>query len=78
MSNIVILKNIIQEVFSVDESAINEHFDKDSIEGWDSVKQLSLTASVEDAFDIILDPDEILEFTSYNKIIKILKKYSIL
>ena len=47
------------------------------MEGWDSVRQLSLTAAVEDNFDIMLDPEDILEFTSYDNAKTILAKYDI-
>ena len=77
MSNLEKLKNIFCEVFSVEPSSLNEDFDKDNIDGWDSVHQLSLTSSVEDEFDIMLDAEDILEFTSYEKVKSILAKYKI-
>ena len=77
MSNLEQLNGIFCEVFSVDASALGAGFDNKSVEGWDSVRQLSLTSSVEDAFDIMLDPEDILEFTSYDNVKAILVKYDI-
>lgn len=77
MSNLEKLNNIFCEVFSVESSSLNEDFNKDNIDGWDSVHQLSLTSSVEDEFDIMLDAEDILEFTSYEKVKSILAKYEI-
>ena len=77
MTNIEKLNHIFCEVFSVEESALNSEFDKCSVEGWDSVHQLSLTSSVEDEFDIMLDAEDILEFTSYDNAKAILAKYEI-
>lgn len=77
MTNFEKLNNIFCEVFSVDESALNSDFNNRTIEGWDSVRQLSLTTAVEDEFDIMLDADDILEFTSYENAKKILRKYEI-
>ena len=77
MTNIEKLNSIFCEVFSVEASALNDEFDRNSIEGWDSVRQLSLTSSVEDEFDIMLDAEDILEFTSYNNAKAILAKYEI-
>ena len=77
MTNLEKLNKIFCEVFSVEESALNSGFDKCSIEGWDSVHQLSLTSSVEDEFDIMLDAEDILEFTSYDNAKKVLTKYEI-
>jgi acyl carrier protein len=77
MTNLEKLNKIFCEVFSVEESALNSEFDKCNVEGWDSVRQLSLTSSVEDEYDIMLDAEDILEFTSYDNVKKVLKKYDI-
>ena len=77
MTNIEKLNHIFCEVFSVEETALNSEFDNKSVDGWDSVHQLSLTSSVEDEFDIMLDAEDILEFTSYENAKAILKKYEI-
>lgn len=77
MTNLEKLDGIFCEVFSVDAAALGDSFDSSSVEGWDSVRQLSLTSSVEDAFDIMLDPEDILEFTSYANAKSILAKYDI-
>ena len=77
MTNLEKLNNIFCEVFSVEATVLNDEFDKNSVEGWDSVRQLSLTSSVEDEFDIMLDAEDILEFTSYNNAKQILAKYDI-
>lgn len=77
MTNIEKLNQIFCEVFSVDVSALDAGFDNKAIDGWDSVRQLSLTSAVEDAFDIMLDPEDILEFTSYDNAKALLQKYDI-
>ena len=77
MTNLEKLNGIFCEVFSVDAGALGAGFDNKSVSGWDSVRQLSLTSSVEDAFDIMLDPEDILEFTSYDNALAILAKYDI-
>ena len=77
MTNLEKLNKIFCEVFSVEESALNSEFDKCSVEGWDSVRQLTLTSSVEDEFDVMLDAEDILEFTSYENAKRVLTKYDI-
>ena len=77
MVNLEKLNSIFCEVFSVEASSLNSEFNKDTVEGWDSVHQLSLTSSVEDEFDIMLDAEDILEFTSYENVKRILTKYDI-
>lgn len=47
------------------------------IQEWDSVGHMSLVAEIEDSFDIMLDTDDIIDFSSYEKGIEILKKYEV-
>lgn len=77
MTNIEKLNKIFCDVFSVEESVLNSGFDNCSVEDWDSVHQLSLTSAVEDEFDIMLDAEDILEFTSYDNAKAVLAKYDI-
>lgn len=44
------------------------------IESWDSVGHMSLIAALEDAFDIMMDTDDIIDFSSYEKGKEILAK----
>ena len=37
------------------------------IEAWDSVGHMRLMAALEEAFDIMMDIDDIIEFSSYEK-----------
>ena len=77
MTNLEKLNSIFCDVFSVEATALNSEFNKDTVEGWDSVRQLSLTSSVEDEFDIMLDAEDIIGFSSYESAKEILKKYEI-
>lgn len=48
------------------------------VELWDSVGHMSLVAALEDAFDIMMETDDIIDLSSYEKGIKILKeKYDV-
>ena len=47
-----------------------------AIEAWDSVGHMSLVAAIEDAFDIMMDTDDIIDFSSYEKGKEILAKES--
>lgn len=47
------------------------------IPAWDSVGHMALVAAIEDAFDIMMDTDDIIDFSSYEKGIELLKKYEI-
>lgn len=77
MTNLEKLNQIFCEVFSVEAAVLNAEFNNKNVDGWDSVRQLSLTSAVEDAFDIMLDPEDILELNSYDNAKIILGKYEI-
>lgn len=44
------------------------------IETWDSVGHMGLVSALEDAFDIMLDTDDIIDLSSYEKGKEILSK----
>ncbi|MEE3003376.1 MAG: acyl carrier protein [Pseudomonadota bacterium] len=48
-----------------------------SIEVWDSVGHMGLVAAIEDSFGIMLDPDDLIDLSSFEKGKDILKKYNI-
>ena len=77
MSNIEKYDKIFCDVFLVEKDALNEGFNNKSVDGWDSVRQLSLTTAIEDEFDILLDAEDILDLTSYTKGLEILRKYNV-
>lgn len=45
-----------------------------SIPTWDSVGHMTLVAAIEDAFDIMMDTDDIIDLSSYEKGMEILAK----
>jgi acyl carrier protein len=44
---------------------------------WDSVGHMSLVANLEEAFDIMMEMDDIVDLSSYEKGKEILKKYDV-
>ena len=44
---------------------------------WDSVGHMSLIAALEDAFDIMVDMDDIIDLSSFEKGKEILAKYDV-
>ena len=44
-----------------------EGLEYQSIPQWDSVGHMGLVAAVEDAFDIMMDTDDIIDFSSFEK-----------
>lgn len=48
-----------------------------SIEAWDSVGHMQLIAALEDAFDIMFDMDDVIDFSSYEKGKELIAKYGV-
>lgn len=48
-----------------------------AVELWDSVGHMTLMAELEDAFGIMMDTDDIIDFSSYEIGKEILKKYDV-
>ena len=48
-----------------------------AIEAWDSVGHMSLISALEDTFGITMEADDIIDFSSFEKGIEILKKYNV-
>ena len=77
MENIEKDNNAFMQVFGTKAEELNDQYGKDTVEEWDSVHQLSLVAELEEAFDMMFDPEDIMEMTSYAKGKDLLKKYEI-
>lgn len=48
-----------------------------SVASWDSVGHMALMAAIEDAFDITLEMDDVLDFSSYEVGKELLIKYGV-
>lgn len=48
-----------------------------SIEAWDSVGHMQLIPALEEAFDIMMDTDDIIDLSSFEKGKEILAKYDV-
>lgn len=76
MSNKEKYINCFVEALEVSADVV-ENLEYQSVESWDSVGHMSLIATLEDAFDIMFDTDDIIDFSSFSKGIEILKKYQV-
>ena len=70
-------ENIFMDLFQIEKEDLNEEFTFEKIDKWDSVIHLSLIAELEDAFGILFETDDILNYGSYLNGIQILKKYGV-
>ena len=63
--------------FDIDRSALGPDLKYESIQEWDSIGHMGLIAELEDSFDISMELDDIIDFSSYEKGLEIMKKYYI-
>jgi acyl carrier protein len=56
---------------------LNEALTYNSVPSWDSVGHMALMAAIESEFDIMIDTEDIIDFSSYPKGMEILAKYDI-
>ena len=77
MENLEKYNNAFVEVFGAKVEDLNDNYGKDTVDEWDSVHQLSLIAILEETFDIMFDPEDIMEMTSYGNGKALLQKYDI-
>ncbi len=77
MNNLNKYNDVFKECFNVTEDQLNEKLVYNSIEEWDSVGHMAMVAELEDVFDIMLETDDVIEFSSYTIGIEILKKYDV-
>ena len=73
MDNLEKYNNAFMETFEITEEELTGLKYQD-IEAWDSVGHMSLVSALEDAFDIMMDTDDIIDLNSYEKGREILAK----
>jgi acyl carrier protein len=76
LTNLDKYNKIFIKTFSVSKLKLKK-LKYESVPQWDSVGHMSMVGELEDAFKISLDMDDIIDFSSYEKGKKILKKYKI-
>lgn len=76
MSNIEKLKEAFVEGLEIPAEGV-ENATMQSVEKWDSIGQMSLVALIEDEFEIEMEPDEVMRFTSFAAGVDILKNHGI-
>jgi acyl carrier protein len=76
MTNLEKYNKAFVETFGITEDSIY-NLSYQSIVSWDSVGHMQLMAIIEGTFDIMLDTDDIIAFSSYREGIMILKKYHV-
>ena len=75
-SNLIKYKKAFIDTFSVEEKDLDK-LEYQSIENWDSIGHMTLMSSIEEAFEMTFETDDIIEFSSFSKGKEILETYKI-
>lgn len=73
MTNKEKYENAFMESFEIDKESL-KGLEYQQTEAWDSVGHMTLVAALEDAFDIMMDTDDIIDLNSFEKGMAILEK----
>ena len=76
MTNLEKYTKAFEETFNITAEQ-TKGLEYQAISEWDSVGHMSLIAALEDAFDIMMDTDDIIDFSSFKKGKEILAKYDV-
>lgn len=77
MDNNKIYNDIFKKCFGLKDEELNGTLNYNSIQAWDSVGHMELIAELEEAFDIMMETDDIIDFGSYEIGKKTLDKYGV-
>ncbi len=77
MTNYEKYVNAFVEGLELSADQVTKDLEYQGIAEWDSVGHMSLVSELEDAFDIMMDTDDIIDFSSFEKGIEIMKKYNV-
>lgn len=78
MKNLEKYNEIFCKCLEVTVEQLNSSLIYQSVEEWDSVGHMNLVAELEDCFDIMMETEDIIDFSSYEKGKEILAKYDIM
>ncbi|WP_035340974.1 MULTISPECIES: acyl carrier protein [Dickeya] len=76
MSNLEKYNQVFIQTFEVSEDILPGYKYQDTA-SWDSVGHMSMISALEEAFDIMMDTEDIIDFSSYEKGKEILSKYDV-
>ena len=70
-------KSIFIESLAIDRSKFNENIKYNEIPEWDSIGHMTLMSGLEDGFNIAIETDDIVDFSSFKKGLELLERHKI-
>lgn len=69
-----LVKQVMASVLEVDKAVIGDEASMDTIEGWDSLKQMNLVLALEESFGVTIPDDDAGNATSFKLIVLVLQE----
>jgi acyl carrier protein len=69
------LQNLFSESLGVPLETVVDDLKYSEIAEWDSVAHMALIAAIEEAFDIMIDAEDVIDMSSFAKAKQIVAKY---
>jgi acyl carrier protein len=70
------IRRVMSAILELDPESISSETSVESVDQWDSIRQMSLVMALEEEFEIEFDESDISSLLSYGSIVKTVKKYS--
>ena len=77
MSQMEVYNRIFMDVLGLKVHELNRECTVKNIDAWNSISHIDLVSAIEDAFDIMFDTDDIIDFSSYEAGKYILTRYGV-
>jgi acyl carrier protein len=68
---------VFAESLGIDESRVTDELTYNTIKEWDSVAHMALVAAIEEAYEIMMETDDVIDMSSLSKAREILAKYGV-
>lgn len=75
MKNLEKYNKVFMDSLEIEIDKLNSDLIYQSVPTWDSVGHMGLISEIEEAFDIMMETDDVIDFSSYEKGKEILLKY---
>lgn len=77
MNNEQKLRELFAEALQINIDQVTDELSYNAIPEWDSIAHMTLIAEIDNAFDTMLDTDDVLDMSSFAKAKQILAKYDV-
>jgi len=71
------IHTVFSNALGIELDQVSDALEYNTIKEWDSVAHMGLIAALEEAFDIMLETDDVIDMSSVGKAKEILSKYGV-